>query len=338
MNKYVNFKVPYTDIYNILNSNKYSRINFFIDLQSICTGFYRKENIFFELSYYIENNKKISNILIKEYANFLNGLIKLFKSYKTFFVTFYDDGVNLQNKLIDSTYKEKNQSLKDILSDFDEINLHYEIKKYYFNKINNKFNIENYGKVFYLKDYESDCVPWYCISNKLYETDKNTTINLIFSNDKDLLQCCQFNNTFHCVNKYFKTNKDKKYEIKLYNNETAIQCLDRNLEGLTSKYIPLILTISGDDSDNINGLKGYGYNKSVKLIKSFNLPNSIFEIKNITTIPNDIINNFDLLVKYYKMISFEEQIGRIDKRVFDNNIIIESPKEFIDEFYKEETH
>lgn len=324
MKRYIKYIIPFEGIKNILINGNYKKIVFFIDFQSICVGLHVKSNIFFELNYYIDNNRQVSKTLITEYKDFLNNLYSIYKRYNPFFVTFYDDGKNIQNSSINSKYKEKKLSMSDIVADDDDLVLHYKIKEYYFNYINEKFTINNIGKVFYLKEYESDFIPYYCIKNNLYNSADISTLNIILSVDKDLLQCCQFNNTIQCTNRYFPSKTDNKKEIKIFNDENAIKYLDEKLDGLSSKYIPLILSISGDVADNINGIPGYKYIKAVKLIKSYNLPSTINEIKQLKIIPTDILNNINTVENAFRLIDFNEQLTRVGNKILieNNNISI----------------
>ena len=311
MNRYIKYKIPIPAIYEIIKAKHYKNIIFYIDLQSICSGLYNKNNIFFEINHYIEN-KTISNSFLTEYRDFLNTLYTKFKFLNPFFITFYDDSKNEQNASLSSSYKFGRTSVKDIIYDDAQLNLHYEIKKYYFSSIEEKFTKEHFGKVFFLHKYESDFIPWFCLSENLYNSCDPNTLNIILSVDKDLLQCCQFNNVIQCTNKFFPSRDKNKFEITLYDDLNAVDYIHKD-SGLTSKYIPLILTIGGDSSDKIEGLKGYKYTKAIKLIKSYNLPHKISDIRQLKIIPDDITNNFKYLETCYKMISFEEQVKRVNK-------------------------
>ena len=76
-NKYIKYQVPMELIRSILARGR-KNVVFFIDFLSISKGLYNKDNIFFELSYYIEK-KQPSDVLIQEYWDFLNKLYKFFE-------------------------------------------------------------------------------------------------------------------------------------------------------------------------------------------------------------------------------------------------------------------
>jgi 5'-3' exonuclease len=306
---YIKYAVPINKIKELITEN-IKKLVFFIDLQSICKGFYNRNNIFFEINHYMENNTP-SEKMIKEYAEFLNYLYGAFKNVQRYFVTFYDDGKNIQNKFTSTSYKSNRKGMSDIITDDKELMVFYEIKNHYFSIIEEKMNKPGLSKVFYLKEYESDMIPYYVLKNKYFDTDDDNTLCIILSSDKDLLQCCQFKNTYQCINRYFSSKK--KFEISLYDDSTAIEYLyDKFKPGiLTSKHIPMILSIAGDKADKIDGVSGLGYVKTIKLIQNCALPTTPWEIKSSTTyMPEVITNNIQLIEDNFKLIDFNSQLTR----------------------------
>ena len=310
-NMYVKVAIPYSKINTILKNQNFKRVIFHIDLQSICKGLYQKNNIFFEINYFI-NNKKPATQLIDEYKILLNKLYKIYKIYSPFFITFYDDGINKQNTTISSSYKNGRSTFSDFLQD-DDTELFKKIKKNYFVEIEKYFNKPNLSKVYYLKEYEADFVPHYVIMNNLFNSKHQNTLNVILSNDKDLLQTCKFKNTIQITNRFFPSKSGKKQlGMDVYNNTTAIQYIYNNFKvgQLTAKYIPLILALMGDKADQIPGLKGIGAAKAIKLIQNYNLPSELCELKQYSNLPKIILDDLDLVIRNYKLTSFEEQLNR----------------------------
>ena len=314
--KYLKYQIKYSDIYNILEYYKYKKVNFFIDLQGVCKGLYNNDNIFFEINYYIENNKP-SFQLVEELKNFYNNnLYKMFKKYDPFIVTFYDDGNNSQNMAINSNYKGGRTSIKNIINDDHLVQLHYEIKKSNFELIKEKLNIPNYGQVYYLKEYESDLIPYYCITNDLFDSNQKEVLNVILALDKDLLQCCEYENTIQCATKFLpsKSGTSKAINFGLYNKSNAISYLhDKFKPGiLTAGFIPMLLSIMGDKADNLPGIKGIGAVKAIDIIQNYNIPMRIQQLEqNLNSMPEIIKDNFKLIKNNYKIISFEEQLSRL---------------------------
>ena len=322
MNYYIKYKISYEYICNIMEKMNKKRINFFIDLQSICKGFYNEQTVFFETKLYIEENK-FSNQLIHELREFLNPLYYNFKKYEPFFIIFYDDGINSQNSSIMKSYKENRKSSElneDYIEEYSSKQMQKNIKKYYFNEIPKYFIKENLCDIYYLPNIETDCIPHYCIMNNIYDSRDLDILNIIFSVDKDLLQTCKFNNTIQYINCYKPSIKDgSKIVSEVYDRYNAIKYLykkyNRNI--LKAEHIPLILSLSGDQSDSIPNIEyGYGIVKSIKLIEKYNIPINYWEIeKNINEMPDVIKNNILVLKRNLFLIDFEMQLARIKQNI-----------------------
>lgn len=305
---YINYQIPYGQLYELLKGKK--QINIFIDLNSIVKGFYNRILILEELNFYIEN-KRISDKLITELKQYLTNLFNNFKPYNPKFILFYDTGIN-GNYSIDPDYKSNRTNLsKTYIQTDDERELYYHIKNYYFNKIYKVFKLKKICSVIFLENVETDFVPYYAISKEFLNSDKKETLNLILSVDKDLLQCCDLNNTYQSVCLY--STKDKKFILNLYDDNTAISYITKKQSSLKSKYIPTLLSLSGDKSDNISGLPGIGPIKAEKLICENNLN---VEINNLNSLPSSINNYKQKLINNFKLISFKEQIERLQIPIY----------------------
>lgn len=312
--RYIRFRIPKNNVFQILNSCRKNKICIHIDLRSIATGFFNKQVLFEEINYYLEN-KKPSDFLIDEFKKYLNDLYRTFKAFNPFFVIFYDYGKNIQNTAISNSYKSGGSSLRDVLHDSEQRNLYYQLQNRYFIEIESQFIRKNISKIFFLKDYESDFIPHYCIKNDLHECGKQTTLNLILSNDKDLLQTCQFKNTIQCTNKYVKVKNQNRKELKieLWDDYNALSYIYPSFKPgvLKSRHLSLILAIAGDKADGIDGVKDIGNKKAMDLVQKFQLEPDITEIQNNKeNLPDVIKNNLKMIIENFKMINFDEQIKR----------------------------
>jgi hypothetical protein len=314
-NVYIKSSIIYGPVYDILNKSNKKNIIFYIDLQSISKGLYNKNNIFNEINYYLQNQKP-SDQLIDEYRSFLNNLYQRFKQWNPIFITFYDDGHNSQNLSIQNTYKQGRSSLSDIINKDEELYLFKQIKKRYFEVITEKCTVKNRGIVYYLKEFESDLIPHYIISNNYYNSQSEDCLNIIISNDKDLLQTCQFLNTIQFTNRFLPSQiGSKKLKMEYWDDSNAIGYIYNKFKRgmLTSKYIVLILALAGDKADGINGIKNVGPKKAIDLILNYEIPIDPLILKNeIERMPVIIKDNINLIVDNIRMISFEEQIKRIN--------------------------
>ena len=311
---YLKYRIPYDLINSVIKS--YKNLVIFIDLNSIARGFYNRDVIVSELNNYIEH-KQLPTLLINELKFFLNNLFSSYKQYNPKFCIFYDLGLHEQNKSVSGSYKSNrtNESKTYIIND-EERELYYQIKNYYFEEIHKQFNIKNLCKVVFLQNYESDFVPYYFIKKYKYNQNPDT-LNLILSVDKDLLQCCQFKNTYQAISVYIKS--ESRIESVLYDDTNAVKYIAKSFSPdgfITSKYIPLILAMAGDKNDGIDGIKkGLGVMGVIKMIKLYNFPddfNSTFQL------PADISSYKLKLQTNLSLTSFERQISRIPQQILDS--------------------
>lgn len=311
---YIRYPLDYNKLFRILSVLQKKRINFFIDVQSITTGFYNKNNVFMELSHYVENHS-VSDTLIYEMKNFLNGLYKSFKQYDPFFVLFYDDGYCEQNRAIFSQYKSGRTNIKMVLMHDEQVELYRQIKSYYYKTIEEKFTKKDLSKVFYLKQYEADFIPHYCLMNSLFDSNDSDILNIILSNDKDLLQTCKYKNVVQCTVTYNLTKSpDQRTPCRIFDDLNALSYIHKKIKpgSLTSEYISMLLSITGDNSDGIPGIKNIGPVKARDQIINWKIPPTIEELRgNLKNTSQIIQENFDLISRNYKLINFEKQIERI---------------------------
>ncbi len=316
---YLRYPLPYNFILKILEDNKKEKINFFIDFNSICKGFYKAETILYEIGEYGEHGKP-SGKLILELKEFLNNLYKIFKKYDPYFIIHYEAGSAAQNKELCSTYKSGRHISNNIPGEDPAMTeIFRKIRDYYYSNIVAEFTKEDLCYVHYDKVYETDCVSQYCIRNDIFDSAQPEVLNIILSVDKDILQATKFRGqVIQCITG-FKANKLKgKYDLfmNVYDDRNAISYLyDKFQPGiLTAKYIPMILSLAGDKSDDILGIPGIGYVKAIKLIEKNNIPWDIASLKrDIKLMPKIIQDNIDRVIQNYKLIDFDEQIKRLPR-------------------------
>ena len=216
-----------------------------------------------------------------------------------------------------STYKS-NRNISNLMigNDYKATEIFRTIKHYYYLKIKEDIPKKDLCSVVYSPEYETDIVPFYAIQNNLYDSAEDDILNVILSLDKDLLQTCEYNNTIQCPTG-FKADKSKgKYVInfQIYDRNNAIKYIYHNFQPgvLTAKYIPIILSLSGDTSDGIIGINGIGPSEAVKLLEKNQIPAKLSEIKtNLTKLPKLFQDNIDIISRNMKLIVFNEQIKRL---------------------------
>jgi len=316
LNNYIRYQLPESKMFEILKSRNSKYVTFFIDLLSIAKGLFNKKIVEIEISKFVENKKHIDT-LYKELKKYIDELNSKFEKYEPYFVVFYEEGISSIHKSINKNYKsERRYNFEDSIYE----NIYSKLKKFYFELIYKNLNKYDNVSVIYLKNIEADFTPYYVINKNLMDTKSDENTNFILSCDKDLLQCLEFDNTFQVVS---RINKGK-LEMKIFNKKSALEYLYPKYSyqkyKLDATYIPLVLSIAGDRSDNIKGIKGYGYAKTIKYISQNNLPPKLYELKKIKDNYQLIKNNFKLIENNYKLISFEEIINLIPTDILENKI------------------
>ncbi|MEM4385552.1 MAG: hypothetical protein QXD03_03285 [Candidatus Anstonellales archaeon] len=270
-----------------------SMIIFFIDIKSFARGFYVNDVMMYEASNYFDGGKPIR--FIEELRNFCYITYDNFIDYKPRFIIFYDNGKSLQNKSLFSGYKSNR-----IGPDPDIDNLRKSLMSYYLDLSKRIFTIDGVSSVIDSEDYECDFIPYYLI--KEFTSKKSNILNVIISYDKDLLQACIFNNTIQIVPPI-----NRNYSFNIYNKNNCIRYIYKKFrEGiLDASHIALILSISGDPSDNIRGVDGFGPKKACDII----IRSKSKSIEELSRYFN--IEEFNIIKFNYDLISFDRQIERI---------------------------
>jgi len=305
---YFKFQIQYKLIHEILQRGGFSNIIFYVDLPSICRGFYNKQLIDLELANYFET-KMLPQLFFNEANVFYNTLLNNFSRYNPKFITFYDSGECIQNKTIFKQYKgDRSKVIDTILLEDTERELFKRIKNYYFEEFIPKFTIQNLSKVIYTNEYEGDFIPYFIISNNLLNSGNSSILNVILSTDKDLLQTCKFKNTMQCSTVYKKTSGT--LEFNALSDDSAIGYIYKKFKRgiLTAKHIPLLLSLSGDKADNIPGIPGVGEAGAYNIIVNNTMDPYFYE-------SSPLIPKYepyrDLILRNFKLISFDEQVRRI---------------------------
>lgn len=288
-----------------MQDNYFKNIIFYIDLLSIARGLYNKNTLLFEIDSYFESRQP-PKFFIDELKLFLNNLWMNFRNYNPFFIIFFDQGYCKQNNDLLNTYKERRNYNQYIDIGDDEKDLLKKIKEHYLSEIEKNFTKQNISVVINLNEYESDFIPYFVLQNNLLNSNDKSTLNVILSLDKDLLQCCEFENVIQYVTLFNK----KELVFTVYHNENAISYFYKNFKRglLSAKYIPLLLAIAGDKADNIEGIKNIGYSKAYNLIIQYKLEPDI----NLSTkLPKELEPYRQQIINNYQLISFKSQITRI---------------------------
>ena len=317
VSNYLKYLIPYSLLYEKLNTEKqYKNIIFYLDVLSISRGFYNKAVIDKEIGNYM-TTREMPTLYIQELKEFLNTIYSKFKYYNPKFVLFFDGGMCIQNTTISKFYKANRASQKYFYLEESHKELYGKIKDYYLNEVNTGFNKPGLSCVLASQQYEMDLAPHYVITNNMLNSQSPNILNVILSIDKDLLQTCKFPNAVQAVSLYKKSQS--KIDMHLYDNSDAVSYIHKGYKrgGLTAEYIPLILAMSGDKIDGIDGIPRVGPATAIKMIQRYNLPPIITKD---TPLPGELQEHQQKLIDNVRLTSFDEQISRIpitEKNKFD---------------------
>ena len=229
---------------------------------------------------------------------------------------FMESGKSSYHLDIYNEYK-KQRGLSDFFGlDFADKELFYKIldKNYHvIDKVINKLPGVTFIRLNYL---EADFIPFYLMESVLPKEDVDDSVNIVYSSDKDMLQCLNAPNKFM----FFKHWKESKI---ISEKEIYMHWIKEDLNiNEAAKWFPMALAIAGDAGDGFLGVKGVG---SKGLAKTFeyvmtlcgrSMDNVYENIKDKKPIFNNsyavkdkalqkIIEHHDIIVRNLKLGSFK---------------------------------
>jgi len=241
-------KYEYLD--EILSISGAKKLNIFVDLKGCIQSLYQE----WAVKYIIDQSrgtKYVDDSLFgatleyirfhKEYARKRGIDINL--------VFFYEHGVSVYHQQIYKGYKgNRDQTLTFLSLDDKEI---------FYNTLNKNYEmIEKICarapnvSVVKLEFMEADFIPFYLRKHVYGEFEENE-VDVIYSIDKDMLQCIDNKNTF-IFYRHYKSHK-------ILNHETAFAHWfkkDWNFPNIGLEWFTMFLAIDGDVSDDFKGVKG----------------------------------------------------------------------------------
>jgi len=304
------------DILNQIKTDKDQYINIFLDVRSLVPAFFN-ENV---LKLIVNDQESMTLYIRKSIYNFFKYLdfhyhLCLEKHGLTpRFFFFSDSGESTFHKQIDKEYKSNRKQSFIILTEEE----YYRSKQMVNGLLQTLANAFSFiPGVFYihLNYLESDFVPYYILQN--FNFNPENEIFIVKSRDKDLGQCLSI-----YPEKSFQVFRDSKRGLMILNHKQVISFhFLKTLEETNqpSQLVPLYLSIAGDSSDNVIGIKGIGYKKLHSLIEEGNIQDwsldnfenleKLLSIKptkksNQTTL-SKIQSNIDLVRKNLKLTDFK---------------------------------
>lgn len=238
-------------------TSKHDKVNIFVDLKNCLNGLYFEDNLRLLYINNINNRGPKGDVLLS-WIQFLKfHYTYMYKKQKPIRLYFFaETGKSSYHKSLLSEYKD-NRLLSDMkaFSAFEDDFIRKLIKS----NIESGFKLMDkmfmcYGV--YLKFFEADFVPHYVIDDQYKE--KEDTVNIIYSNDDDMIQTLKFPNTIL----FKRRNKDNKKFITSKNWHECIKLDKSDID--VSNYI-YMKALNGDTGDGIPGIKGLGYKTISKI-------------------------------------------------------------------------
>ena len=307
---------------DLLSKNPQNRINIFVDLKGCATGLYQEwcvRNIINSSETDKHLNLDIFSAVLYFIAFHKKYAIKRNIQMNIYF--FMEQGRSKYHLNIHSKYKENRHN-----SDF--FNLDLASREKFFSILDKNYNLCEYvvNKIpncsFYcLKYCEADFIPWYLMKYKIPNDVLNNSLNIVYSRDKDMLQCLEFKNSYQFYKAAYGDKTEFVTEDKLFNHFIKDPSLSPIKDA--AKWFPLVLSLCGDTSDNVPGIRGLGpkvvYKNMDIITKAFNNDPDLMYSRTLngdnilresweyssTTTLSKIFGNPDIVKRNMKLVSYK---------------------------------
>lgn len=261
----INYYPKYEYLDNIVASSSAKKINIFVDLKGCIQSLYQEWAIRYLID---QSNKKsdgaryIDDSLFASVLEFIN-FHKIYARKRSIELNLYIFSERGESTYHINIYKDYKKNRGNTLSF-----LTTEQRDIFRLVLNRNFDlIENIGNripniyVIKLDHLEADFIPYH-IRKCLLGSFKEHETDIIYSVDKDMLQCLDNPNTY-IFYKHYMSHKilDHKTAYTHYLKK------DWNYPEIGLEWFPLLLSINGDSSDGFDGVKGLGPSFLTKNIK-----------------------------------------------------------------------
>jgi len=313
----------YSFLDSILSLCSKQTLNLYIDLKGCAQALYQE----WAVKYIIEQSKGVRHVDISLFLAVLE-FIAFHKIYtkkrnvnlNMFF--FFESGASSYHTAIHPEYKANRHTgsffgLDDATRDF------------FFKILDKNYHVIDKvcGKlpgisVTRLKFLEADFVPYYIMNRVLTKEQVDNSVHIIYSTDKDMLQCLDSDNKFQFYRHY--------KNIKMISRKDILNHFFKEEVNIDPQWFPLILAITGDSSDFFGGVDGVKEKTILKIMDQIivlagksmdfvydNLKNKkpIFDP---TYYPRDnaikrIIEKQDIVIRNLKLLSFKLMSDTVDE-------------------------
>jgi len=308
-------KYEYLD--NVLSITGRKKLNLYIDVKGCATSLFQE----WAVKHILEHSKDSITVDTSLFAGVLEFIQwhKLYAKKREVDLNLYffmESGKSTYHLEVYKDYKAL-RGVSDMFGlDLASRELFFKILDRNYNvidKVVNKLPNCNFIRLNFL---EADFVPYYLMKHILPKENIDSAANIIYSTDKDMLQCLDGTNMFQFYRHYKQVKMLTYKDIYTHFPKIELQVNDPAL------WFPLVLSIIGDDSDGYKGVKGIGPNKFVEIfddIKTLvghsmnNVYDNISKKKPIFDQNYKVANNslklvlrdHDIIVRNLKLASFK---------------------------------
>ena len=208
----------------------------------------------------IEQSKKAGKVdtsIFSSLVSFLtfHKIYGLKRGIDVDFVVFFESGHSIYHKNISKSYKISRR-IDDLYGlDKADKDMFFKVLHANFQLIENAFNRMPKTKIVRLNKLEADFVPYYLLSRNVVEyTDDRA--HVVYSNDHDLWQCVSEHSYI-----FSKSGKSKK----IVSRGDVMKLMLKKENTIPDIYLPLAMAIIGDPGDDVEGVKGIGPARFLKM-------------------------------------------------------------------------
>jgi len=251
-------KYEYLD--NILSVTGRKKLNLYVDVKGCATSLFQE----WAVKHILEHSKDSITVDTSLFAGVLEFIQwhKLYAKKRQIDINFYffmESGKSTYHLEVYKDYKAL-RGVSDMFGlDLASRELFHKILDRNYNvtdKVVNKLPNCNFIRLNFL---EADFMPYYLMKHILPKENVDSAANIIYSTDKDMLQCLDGTNIFQFYRHYKQVKMLAYKDIYTHFPKVELEVND------PASWFPLVLSIIGDDSDGFKGVKGIGPNKLIEI-------------------------------------------------------------------------
>ena len=239
----------YAILDEIVSYGNYKKLNIFIDLKNTLQTTYM-EHAIVNIVEASRGSQYLDTSIFSSLISFLSfhKIYGVKRGVETNFIIFFEKGQSYYHKNLSKTYKISRR-IDDLYGlDKPSRKLFYKVLHANFQLIEKACHRMPGLWTVCLPNLEADFVPYYLLTRGLIEKEDGTG-NVIYSNDHDLWQCLS-DNTF-----IFSKSARVKKILKAGSNMSRLLQRETTID---DKYLPLAMSIIGDQGDDVDGVNGVG--------------------------------------------------------------------------------